>query len=293
MSTSPKYQHDLTIGVGYLPVFVSYFGVSLMIVAFLIMVSNLVSRFDNRLFMSVTIIFALIFSLIVTLNYINNSAVVETVNHDWLYPRVLMESGLHNGIFKQIPSSSYLLVQNSYPWDRTEFYSMYGGVKLGGICLSGHDLNLNTIPVNKISSKNGTYKFDLSPKDNFYYLDYKSDYLNDGYAVIAPVVKFNATNITLIDVVSQELYVYIERPFYEKQNIEGSCFQINGQWSNIQNAGSFYPFQIKEGDSRLKLVSSGSRWVLYLLKQEDNMINLKSVSIERSEPLKGKNFNLH
>jgi hypothetical protein len=274
------------MGVGYLPVFVSYFGISLMIVAFLIMVSDLVSRFNSKLFRSVTIILALTFSLIIMLNYVNNSTVVETENHAWLYPRALMESGLHNGIFKQVPSGSYLLAQNSYPWDRPEFYSMYGGVKLGGICLSGYDLNLDKIPVNKISSANGTYGFDLLPNENFYYLNYKSDSLHDGYAVAGRVIKFNATNISLIDVASKELYVYIEGPFYENRKTKDPRFQINGQWSNVKNTAIFCPFQIKEGDRRLRLVSSGSGWALYLLRQEDYLINLKSVSIEQIRAIK-------
>ncbi len=216
LSASPKYQHELTMGIGYLPVFVSYFGVSLIIVAFLILVSDLVSRFDKRLFVSVIIIFSLVFSLIVTLNYINNSVVVETVNQEWLYPRALMESGLHNGIFNQVPPGSFLLAQNSYRWDQPEFYIMYGGVKLRGIgsprgiSSPNCDLNLNKIPVNEISSENGIYKFDLSSNDNVYYLNYSSDSLNNGYAVTGQVIRFNATNITLIDVTSQETYVYIE-----------------------------------------------------------------------------------
>jgi len=163
---------------------------------------------------------------------------------------------------------------------------MYGGVKLGEICLSGQDLNLNKIPVNKISSESGTYKFDLSSNDNIYYLNCKSDSLHKGYAVTGRVVKFNATNKSLIDVASQELYVYIERPFYENQNTEGPRFQINGQWSNMQNTARLYPFQINEGDSRLRLISSGSGWVLYLLRQEDNIINLESVNVEQIRTIK-------
>jgi hypothetical protein len=252
-----------------------------MIVAFLILASDTVSRFDNRLFIPVVIIFALLFSGIVTLNYINNSVVVETVDHDYLYPRALMESGLHNGIFKQVPSGSFLLSQNSYIWDRPEFYIMYGGVNFKGIGLSGNDLYLNKIPVNKISSGNGIYTLDLFPNDKVYYINYFSDHLNEGYAVTGLVIRFNATNSTLIDATSQETYVYIEGLPYKKHNIEGSRFQINGQWSNPDTMSGFYPFQIKEGDSRLRLVSWGSGWVLYSLRQEGSVIDLKSVNVEQ------------
>jgi hypothetical protein len=164
---------------------------------------------------------------------------------------------------------------------------MYGGVKLRGIgsprgiSSPDCDLNLNKIPVNEISSENGIYKFDLSSNDNVYYLNYSSDSLKTGYAVTGQVIRFNATNITLIDVTSKETYVYIEDPSYENHNVKGPRFQINGQWSNADTTSGFYPFQIKEGDSRLKLVSSGSGWVLYSLSQEDTAIDLKSVSVEQ------------
>lgn len=281
LSLSPKYQQEITMGVGYLPVFVSYFGVSLMIVALLILMSQTVSRFDNRLFTFVIIVFAFFFSLMVTINYINNSVVVEKQDNSFLYPRALMESGLHNGIFKQVSSGSFLLAQNSYLWDRPEFYTMYGGVKLRGIGLSGYDLYLSTIPVSKTSLENGVYKLDISSNDNVYYLNYASNSLNNGYAVTGQVIRFNATNTTLIDVTSQEAYVYIEDPGYENHNVEDPHFQINGQWANMDTMSGLYPFQIKKGDSQLKLVSSGSGWVLYSLSQENCMIDLKSVSVEQ------------
>lgn len=80
---------------------------------------------------------------------------------------------------------------------------------------------------------------------------------------------------------SQEAYVYIEDPGYENHNIEGPHFQINGQWANMDAMSGFYPFQIKEGDNQLKLVPSGSGWALYSLKQENNVIDLKSVIVEK------------
>jgi membrane protease YdiL (CAAX protease family) len=283
LSSSPKYQHELTMGIGYLPVYVSYFGISLMIVAFLILVSNLVSRFDNRQFKSVIIIFSLIFSLILTLNYINDSVVVEKVNQEWLYPRALMESGLRNGIFEQVPPGSFLFAQNSYLWDQPEFYIMYGGVKLRGVGLPGRNLNLDKIPINNLSFENNIHSFDQLSNDNVYYLNYSSDSLNEGYAITGRVIRFNATNTTLIDVTSQEIRVYIEDTDYEDHKAEGSHFQINGQWSNADTISGFYPFQIKEGDSRLKLVSSGPGWILYSLRQENNMIDIKSVSVENIE----------
>lgn len=287
LSSSPKYQHELTAGIGYLPVFVSYFGVSLMIVAFLIMASNLLSRVDKRLFLSIIIIFSLVFSSIVTINYISSRVVVETVDSGWLYPRALMESGLHNGIFNQVPPDSFLFAQNSYRWDQPEFYIMYGGVKLRGIGSPREvsspdcDLNLNKIPVNEISLENGMYKFNLSSKDNVFYVNYFSDALNKGYAVTGQVVGFNATSTTLINVTSLEPYIYIKGSEYENSNVKNPRFQINGQWANMDTMSGFYPFQIKEGDSKLKLVSSGSGWVLYSLRQKDTMVDLKSVSVEQ------------
>jgi hypothetical protein len=284
LSFSPKYQHELTMGVGYLPVFISYFGVSLVIVAFLMLISDKIARSGNKLFMFVMIV-SLIFSLIVTLNYINNSVVVEKVNQDWLYPRALMEAGLHNGIFTQVPSGSFLLAQNLFPWNRPEFYRMYGGVNLSGIGLSSYDLQLNKIHVNKLYSENGTFVVNQLPDDNVYYINCISDSLRGGYVITGRVIKFNATDITLIDVTSQEIYIYIEGPHSENQNIGSPCFQINGQWSNMDVKSGFYPFNIKEGDSQLNLISSGPNWCLYLLRPQDCVIDIKSVSVEQMETI--------
>jgi hypothetical protein len=85
----------------------------------------------------------------------------------------------------------------------------------------------------------------------------------------------------LIDVTSQEAYVYIEDPGYENHNVECPHFQINGQWANTDTMSGFYLSQIKEGDRQLKLIFSGSGWFLYLLRQENSMIDLKSVIVEQ------------
>jgi hypothetical protein len=98
VALSPKYQYELSWGTGYLPVYISYFG--LMIIA----ICAIYKIYDRNIYNKknvflITLILALIFSLTGSITYACNLRTFDELNNEWLYPRMIIENGLKDGLF--------------------------------------------------------------------------------------------------------------------------------------------------------------------------------------------------
>lgn len=127
ISLSPKFQSQ-ALGDAYLPVFLSYFGVSLLLGGGL---ASLHARFikmnSARVWMFPAAL--LIWLVIFILNFANNQLVVKTENARLWHPRVLLEDGLRNGLLTGINQKSILLVNGVDAWDHADEYSALTGLR--------------------------------------------------------------------------------------------------------------------------------------------------------------------
>ena len=120
---SERYQGQLMPGLGYLPVYMQYYGIAMLLLWIM-----------RRLKKSVGLrSFGLsAFSLILLLNLHNNRAVTEILNHSFYEPRNAGEAALHGGILDFLPENAVLISVNerNYLWEAgwnnsgvyTEFY---------------------------------------------------------------------------------------------------------------------------------------------------------------------------
>ena len=149
ISFSPKYQKEILPGLGYLPVYISYFGAALVALAFSF---YLFRRYkdNHRILTLLFIIFSLACSIIGIINYSTNNTVVEISDVRLYYPRELITNGISNGLFSDIPKGSRLLIDSFYFCDIPPFYTMltnqtlnisssknilwYGGLRILKIC---------------------------------------------------------------------------------------------------------------------------------------------------------------
>lgn len=126
VAVSQRYQGQLMPGLGYLPVYMQYFGIA---VLGLLMLRGLQrSAFGRALFLSA-------FSVILLLNLQNNRAVTDILNRSFYYPRNAGEAALHGGILDFLPEDAVLISANDrrYLWEADwnnhglypEFYSNY------------------------------------------------------------------------------------------------------------------------------------------------------------------------
>lgn len=126
ISISLKYQQELKFGIGYLPVFIQFFG------AFCILISlfYLISRINIK---SIKIFLITIISIttgyFAFINIENNKVVTEDLNTFYKYPRYLLEQGIKSDLLRDIKDNSTLISINENPWDNTSFYLMNNNKK--------------------------------------------------------------------------------------------------------------------------------------------------------------------
>jgi hypothetical protein len=129
ISLSSKFQAQ-TWGDAYLPVYVTYFGLSVLLAVGLSEVYSLVDRrgglLGRRLIMAALGVWVLLFAF----NLRNNWLVVQAGNEAVWDPRVLAERALAHGLLNGIGPNSVLLVSGVDPWDNPDEYSQHTGLKL-------------------------------------------------------------------------------------------------------------------------------------------------------------------
>jgi hypothetical protein len=127
ISLIPKYQQELEWGTGYIPIYVSYFGLLIIMVCMLYKIYN---KLDYNNILDASIIIAMFFAIVGALTYCSNVTVVENSNYEWLYPRIIIEDALKDGLFKFVPDNSILLVDRRHLWEIPHFFIMHSGVRL-------------------------------------------------------------------------------------------------------------------------------------------------------------------
>jgi hypothetical protein len=114
ISLSLKYQKELQPGLGYLPVYVQYFGLALLVVWLLQLQAKLVAT-KWRYCLRLATCAALSFCLLRTVQ--NNRTVVDKANIDMHFRRAALVKALKEGILASVPESANLLILDEYAYD--------------------------------------------------------------------------------------------------------------------------------------------------------------------------------
>ena len=133
IAISERYQGQLLPGLGYLPVYIEYFGIAILLL-FLLYYCESRSGVLFRIFGIAA------FCIILLLNLQNNRAVTEVMNRAFEDPRRAGTAALKGGILDFLPDDARLLTANdgTYIWEKDwndrglyhEFYRIYSGKDL-------------------------------------------------------------------------------------------------------------------------------------------------------------------
>lgn len=121
ISLSPKYQ-EMIWGTAYLPVYISRFGLSVLLALLLVQFYRVarVTTGRKRVLLGVGLVsWILLFGLNLQHNYL----VAITENEDYWYSRSLTEEALARGLLANVPAGSVLLVNGTSLWDSPNEYS--------------------------------------------------------------------------------------------------------------------------------------------------------------------------
>lgn len=124
VAMSERYQGQLMPGLGYLPVYMQYYGIAMLILCLTLSLRPSVGK--RALCLSA-------FSVILLLNLQNNRAVTEIMNRSFYEPRNAGEAALHGGILDFLPEDAVLISVNDRrflweaDWNNRGLYPQFYG----------------------------------------------------------------------------------------------------------------------------------------------------------------------
>lgn len=175
IALSKRYQLEVAWGIGYLPVYIAYFGSALILISLLLFLGNKITNsFLRGIFI---IIISIIIGVASFLNLQNNKLVIEDLNYLFKYPRDLVTASLSSKIVSGIDENSTLITLNDLYWDNSGFYSDIAEKRFDV-------LNFDSF-INKLSSINNLKV--IKNLNNTYLINYHVINKELGYVYIAKV----------------------------------------------------------------------------------------------------------
>lgn len=272
---SSKYQIELEWGVGYLPVYISYFGVSLLIVVLIIELFNKINKWSDKYVLLSVFFIAIVLSTVFTINFIDNTFVVLKQNEAWQYPRELMEDGISNGLMDNIPNGTILIMDTYRLWDRPDFYILHSGKMVEAVSVNGSNLNIKILPGGALENFNGySYTYTFSESDPVYYLKYETSSSHRGYSILSHINKMICTNTTISELYSDNILVYVQNIRLTDFNGD-KMIKLSGTW---MDTGSLYPFSIN--GTKMNTISSSDNWKIYCFNSGNKRFDLNKLTIQ-------------
>lgn len=105
ISLSERYQQELSIGMGYLPVYVQYFGVALLIVGIIQFI--LLHIKQKMYFRIITIIFSICICIVFLINNVNNRSIQKAFAED--FSQAVSDTAMSRGLLDSVPDDSLFL----------------------------------------------------------------------------------------------------------------------------------------------------------------------------------------
>lgn len=115
IAISQKYQDQVNRpGIGYLPVYLSYFGVA-------VLLARVVARTRRPRLV------AGVFGIVLATTFSTNRIAADRINQFWKYPRVMLEKALEAGLFSKLEPNSRIALAQPYYWISPDLVAHYGG----------------------------------------------------------------------------------------------------------------------------------------------------------------------
>ncbi len=182
IALSKRYQMEVGWGIGYLPVYISYFGTASIFIATLFFLRKKIK--SNFLSSMLIILISILIGIAGFLNLQNNKLVVEDLNYIFKHPRDLATASLNSKMADNIPENATLITLNDLYWDNSNFYSDAAKKRFNVI-------NLETF-INKLNSANDVKI--IKDQDNTYLISYRVINKELGYAYIAKAIDIYLIN---------------------------------------------------------------------------------------------------
>lgn len=272
---SPRFQSQMDWGNGYLPVYISSYGVGTVTVALLWSCGKRLAPIGRRRMVSAALSTSL--GLIAAVNYVNNQMSVDIQNYTFLFPRVILEEGLKDGLLQAVPDGACFLVNNKNAnvnyCDLSSFIRQNTGKRLNvipkGRYLDNPDLRAcSTVE----TTDTGSHRLGLCRNtNNLYYLNVEARSRGEGFVVLGKVHDLCVSDKSILGLTAQTAYVYVRLPyFWHKCAVQGNGIDRD----RLQSTGAFV-FRTPQ----MRLVDSGRSWRLFEVSAGDQFVDLRSLRV--------------
>lgn len=264
ISLSLRYQREVAWGIGYLPVYIQYFGNCLFLLGLIVFFINRVKNKVLKIF--IISLFSLSLAVSVFINLQINKIVIEHLNSAFKYPRDIIEKALENGLLENVKEGSTILSLNNSFWDADAFYYSLTGKKRSILSTDKYfesENKKNNIIVKK-------------DNNNLYILKYQAINKDLGFAILGkikeiyykPSININVANVesTKIFIYKNSVYNYIKFISYpseyplRKNNLEEKLVKLHD----------------------LKIIKKNDIYELYDLSLENQLIDFTSIKLVNS-----------
>ncbi len=231
IALSEKYQFQITFGIGYLPIWFSYFGVAYLLGATFCW---LTAKTNKRAGM---VLLLAVFTVIFLFNQQTNRRVLSLINESLLYPRKTGEAALKAGILAQSGDEQSLVISNNENelweggWsgkaDKGVFFSLYS------------DRKVNTLTNTELASLvnvDGQIHFD-EISQSFVLIAYDADQQHGLAKAANPVFAEGvSTSGTLLNAVVKNGYVFVSGTVSPDAALTWTRWDGSGQTLAIKDA---------------------------------------------------------
>lgn len=182
VSLSQRYQGQLFAGLGYLPVYLQYFGVAMLLC---LLWQVLWKRASVILRRGLICLGSSVFLIMMLLNLQNNREVTRLMNHAFYDPRAAGEAALTSGLLDFLPDGARLLSANdeTYVWEADwgsrglyqEYYRIYSGREVNAFGIFDYvgQLSDGKLPAEHITAEvDGSFR---AEPENLYLIAYDGD----------------------------------------------------------------------------------------------------------------------
>ena len=213
---------DAGYGFGYIPIYIQYFGIAVLIFGVIKALSRWCSRYI-RVFSALSVV---LFVFVAITNVSNNRAVAENTNVFYKYPRDLLEASINNGLLDRLGEDPLIIRNYRYPHDNAWNYAKLTN-KIYPMCINNKqcfDHRQPGIPTLNIQEYLGMsnpdkiasplQKYDVS-QENVWGISYRVDTTgrNNGVVFLGKIkeVVYDHASAYFMNYFLSELFLYDEK----------------------------------------------------------------------------------
>lgn len=202
LSLTIKYQRELHIGTGYLPIYIQYFGVAILLYLIYMGINLLIKlRFFNRLFKCIACV---IISFIIIISQQNARAYISYQKVPSMGFQTYVTDSITSGLMNAIQKEDTVILKRAYVGEENVFYSYYARKSINAITTPEY--------INHVFNKNSAQNIIFKDLHNTYITDFEfAQYA--GMVKLAPVSSMNLSkkDSSITKIYVPEAYLYVAK----------------------------------------------------------------------------------